>query len=424
MASIDELLESANQAGCDDDLSFIIDEHLRIITVPERGVVLGVEGDKDVNRVRFRMNRFYHGSDLSEFCIRINYQNADGDINYFTVTEKTVETDSFCFIWTVAADATMVKGTVLFVVNCFMTDVDGVVQKAYHTTLGSGTVLEGLEPYEGGDIPEIVDYLTHLKNDLMIYSGTLVTGAEEAAAAASRSATEAANAERNAKSYADSSGTSADAAVTSADAAKTSQTAASSSEQAAKVSESNAANSANAAIEAATAAESSEKNAKNSAAESATSADAAKVSETNAAGSAAKANSSAATSQSSAAEAASSATAAKTSETNVGRLLDSITTSYNGGIVGSQLVRIPVTEWNKSDTDAAYSCTLEKAECTAFLVPIATVEPDDVPSAIAAGLYETCQALDGALKFWSKTKPAKELTIAVVLLEPDIKQKG
>ena len=382
MASIDELLESANQAGCDDDLSFIIDEHLRIITVPERGVVLGVEGDKDVNRVRFRMNRFYHGSDLSEFCIRINYQNADGDINYFTVTEKTVETDSFCFIWTVAADATMVKGTVLFVVNCFMTDVDGVVQKAYHTTLGSGTVLEGLEPYEGGDIPEIVDYLTHLKNDLMIYSGTLVTGAEEAAAAASRSATEAANAERNAKSYADSSGTSADAAATSADAAK--------------------------------------------------------VSETNAAGSAAKANSSAATSQSSAAEAASSATAAKesesraatsaaaakTSETNVGRLLDSITTSYNGGIVGSQLVRIPVTEWNKSDTDAAYSCTLEKAECTAFLVPIATVEPDDVPSAIAAGLYETCQALDGALKFWSKTKPAKELTIAVVLLEPDIKQKG
>ena len=35
MASIDELLESANQAGCDDELSFIIDEHLRIITVPE-----------------------------------------------------------------------------------------------------------------------------------------------------------------------------------------------------------------------------------------------------------------------------------------------------------------------------------------------------------------------------------------------------
>ena len=439
MASVEEVLAAMVEPNRDEEeLCFVIDKDLRLISVPERGVVLGVEGDKDVNRVRFRMNRFYHGSDLSEFCIRINYQNADGDINYFTVTEKTVETDSFCFIWTVAADATMVKGTVLFVVNCFMTDVDGVVQKAYHTTLGAGTVLEGLEPYEGGDIPEIVDYLTHLKNDLMIYSGTLVTGAEDAAAAASRSAAEAANAERNAKSYADSSGTSAEAAATSARAAKVSQTAASSSEQAAKVSESNAATSANAATEAATAAESSEKNAKNSATESATSADAAKVSETNAAGSATKANSSATASQSSAAEAASSATAAKasesnaatsanaakTSETNVVKLLDSITTSYNGGVIGSQLVKIPVTRWSKSDSDAAYSCTLEKAECTAFLVPIATVEPDDVPSAIAAGLYGTCQALDGALKFWSKTKPTKELTIAVVLLEPDIKQKG
>lgn len=310
MASVEEVLAAMVEPNRDEEeLCFVIDKDLRLISVPERGVVLGVEGDKDVNRVRFRMNRFYHGSDLSEFCIRINYQNADGDINYFTVTEKTVETDSFCFIWTVAADATMVKGTVLFVVNCFMTDVDGVVQKAYHTTLGAGTVLEGLEPYEGGDIPEIVDYLTHLKNDLMIYSGTLVTGAEDAAAAASRSA-------------------------------------------------------------------------------------------------------------------ATSANAAKTSETNVVKLLDSITTSYNGGVIGSQLVKIPVTRWSKSDSDAAYSCTLEKAECTAFLVPIATVEPDDVPSAIAAGLYGTCQALDGALKFWSKTKPTKELTIAVVLLEPDIKQKG
>ena len=64
MATVDELL-AAETTENDDELSFLIDEHLRIITVPERGVVLGVEGDKDVNRVRFRMNRYYHGSDLS-----------------------------------------------------------------------------------------------------------------------------------------------------------------------------------------------------------------------------------------------------------------------------------------------------------------------------------------------------------------------
>ena len=32
---------------------FVIDEDLRVIAVPERGVVLGVEGDKDANRIRF-----------------------------------------------------------------------------------------------------------------------------------------------------------------------------------------------------------------------------------------------------------------------------------------------------------------------------------------------------------------------------------
>ena len=65
MATVDELL-AAETTENDDELSFLIDEHLRIITVPERGVVLGVEGDKDVNRVRFRMNRYYYGSDLSK----------------------------------------------------------------------------------------------------------------------------------------------------------------------------------------------------------------------------------------------------------------------------------------------------------------------------------------------------------------------
>lgn len=221
MASLDEVLSSMPDMGGEEDsaLDFLIDEHMRIITVPDHGVVLGVEGDKDVNRVRFRMNRYYHGSDLSEFQIRINYQNADGDRNYFTVLEKTVKGDAFSFIWTVAADATAAKGAVQFVVNCFTADSDGVVQKAYHTTLGLANVLEGLDPYEGGDIPEIVDYLTHLKNDLTIYSGTLVTGAEQSAAAASNSAGEAAKAEQSSKSYANAAEASATAAASSAKAA-------------------------------------------------------------------------------------------------------------------------------------------------------------------------------------------------------------
>ena len=67
---------------------FVIDEDLRVIAVPERGVVLGVEGDKDANRIRFRMNKTWRGYDMSKFDLRINYQNANGDKNYYTVTSK------------------------------------------------------------------------------------------------------------------------------------------------------------------------------------------------------------------------------------------------------------------------------------------------------------------------------------------------
>lgn len=205
MATVDELL-AAETTESDDELSFLIDEHLRIITVPERGVVLGVEGDKDVNRVRFRMNRYYHGSDLSSFQIRINYQNADGEVNYFTVSEKTVDTDTFSFVWVVAADAVMTKGTVLFVVNCFTTDSSDVVQKAYHTTLGAASVLEGLEVDMEGNQPQIVDFLAKLKNELTVHAGTVLQqmdayakSAESSKTAAGNSATNAANSATAAK---------------------------------------------------------------------------------------------------------------------------------------------------------------------------------------------------------------------------------
>lgn len=197
MATVDELL-AAETTESDDELSFLIDEHLRIITVPERGVVLGVEGDKDVNRVRFRMNRYYHGSDLSSFQIRINYQNADGEVNYFTVSEKTVDTDTFSFVWVVAADAVMTKGTVLFVVNCFTTDSSDVVQKAYHTTLGAASVLEGLEVDVEGNQPQIVDFLSKLKNELTVHAGTVLQQMDDYAKSAESSKTAAGNSATNA----------------------------------------------------------------------------------------------------------------------------------------------------------------------------------------------------------------------------------
>lgn len=322
MATVDELL-AAETTESDDELSFLIDEHLRIITVPERGVVLGVEGDKDVNRVRFRMNRYYHGSDLSSFQIRINYQNADGEVNYFTVSEKTVDTDTFSFVWVVAADAVMTKGTVLFVVNCFTTDSSDVVQKAYHTTLGAASVLEGLEVDVEGNQPQIVDFLAKLKNELTVHAGTVLQQMDDYAKSAESSKTAASN-------YADDAGKSASSAARSASAAagsassaagsassaSSSAVAAGSSATAAKTSESNAATSATAAGNSATAAQSS--------------ATAAKTSETNAGSSATKAGDSATAAKTSETNAATSETNAKTSEANAKKYADEVRTVAEG----------------------------------------------------------------------------------------------
>lgn len=117
MDNLDELFDGMPEP--DAGLDFVIDESKRLIAVPEEGVVLGVEGDKDVNRIRLRINRYYRGSDLADFAIRVNYENAEGDRNYFTVTEKTVTEQTITFIWVVAADAVAYKGAVHFAVSFY-----------------------------------------------------------------------------------------------------------------------------------------------------------------------------------------------------------------------------------------------------------------------------------------------------------------
>ena len=56
MADLDKMFAAMADVSAEDSTcDYIIDEDLRVIAIPERGVVLGVEGDKDVTRIRFRM---------------------------------------------------------------------------------------------------------------------------------------------------------------------------------------------------------------------------------------------------------------------------------------------------------------------------------------------------------------------------------
>lgn len=304
MVDLDKQFAAMADVGEEDTAyDFVIDEDLRIIAIPERGVVLGVEGDKDANRIRFRMNKTWRGYDMSKFDLRINYQNANGDKNYYTVTSKHTEGNAVVFDWIVAADAVAYQGDVFFIVVGLIT-TGGMVNCAFHTTLGKAKCLEGLVVDTKTDISEIRDFMATLKAEVEAYGQTFVNAAAASAKAAKAS-------EATAASSASAAKTSETNSVTSAKVAKTSETNASTSASAAKTSETNAG----------TSAASAQANAKK--AEAAR--DDANTSKTAAAGSAAAAkkdaqtaSSAASTATGAASTATGAASAAKTSETNAG----------------------------------------------------------------------------------------------------------
>ena len=231
-----QFAELADTSAEDSTCDFVIDEDLRIIAIPERGVALGVEGDKDANRIRFRMNKTWRGYDMSKFDLRINYQNANGDKNYYTVTSKHTEGNAVVFDWIVAADAVAYQGDVFFIVVGLIT-TGGMVNCAFHTTLGKAKCLEGLVVDTKTDISEIRDFMATLKAEVEAYGQTFVNAAAASAKAAKASETTAASSASAAK-------TSETNSVASAKVAKTSETNASTSASAAKTSETNAGTSA------------------------------------------------------------------------------------------------------------------------------------------------------------------------------------
>ena len=218
-----QFAEMADTSTEDSAYDFVIDEDLRVIAVPERGVVLGVEGDKDVNRVRFRMNRYYRGTDISDFNIRINYQPAEGEVNYFPVTEKTVADDAIYFVWLVGADVVAAKGTVYFVTRFFTAEEDGTIVQEFNTTLGNARTLEGLAVDAQAEDKPVKDLLAQLEYDLKTYTAPFVqqakTYAENSAQSAARSATSA----TQAATYANTAQTGAQNAEASAGKAENAQ---------------------------------------------------------------------------------------------------------------------------------------------------------------------------------------------------------
>ena len=173
--NVDEVLAKMDAPDSSkEEIQYIIDENLRVISIPPLGVVLGVEGDKDVNSAKFKMVRYYKGIDLSKFDIRINFANANGDLSYYTVKNLTVTDDTLTFEWLVGYLATKYKGTVRFVVRMITTDAStGEVQQAFDTTVGEARSLEGLLVDTSID-EKVYDIVAQLKADLTDHVNNLI----------------------------------------------------------------------------------------------------------------------------------------------------------------------------------------------------------------------------------------------------------
>ena len=142
MATAEELLAGVTTV----DKTLIISNDLRTISIPPTVTNLGVESDNDILRLKFKMSRYIGDVDLSAFSIRINYVNAQGESDVYTVSDATTTADHISFSWLVGPTATRYKGETRFNVCLVMLTSDGeYVDREFNTTVATMKVLEGLE---------------------------------------------------------------------------------------------------------------------------------------------------------------------------------------------------------------------------------------------------------------------------------------
>lgn len=134
--------------------AYRIDGDMRVVQVPSDAAVLGVEGDRNTNRVAFFLPREYRGTDLSGFSVQVSYVNAGGELGVYDAGKPTVEADGLSFDWLVEEPVTRYVGAVRFAAKLYQADERGTVLRQYSSTVGTAQCLEGLDV--DAELPEDV----------------------------------------------------------------------------------------------------------------------------------------------------------------------------------------------------------------------------------------------------------------------------
>lgn len=159
--------------------AYRIDGDMRVVQVPSDAAVLGVEGDRNTNRVAFFLPREYRGTDLSEFDVQVSYVNAGGELGVYDAGKPTVEADGLSFDWLVEEPVVRYQGAVRFAAKLYQADERGAITRQYSTTVGTATCLERLDV--DAELPEDVT-----KSLLAQLTGLTEASAKRANEAASR----------------------------------------------------------------------------------------------------------------------------------------------------------------------------------------------------------------------------------------------
>lgn len=151
--------------------TFIIDNNLRRINIPDGANVFGVAGDIEVKCISFEMPRYYNGIDMSEFKIFVDYENAKGDRNYYKVVDiKThsattqQSSDNITFTWLLESDVTAYQGTVVFAIRMVKRDGTKII-KQFDTDKATGIVLDGMNVFQRVPLSDQKDILGKIEND-------------------------------------------------------------------------------------------------------------------------------------------------------------------------------------------------------------------------------------------------------------------
>ena len=177
--SLDEALGMSLADEADESIH--VDISTRQITIPESQQVFGVESDENVEVKHIVIDgRYNDGTDLSTFTFRVNYQNANGDKGTYLATELQVNDSSIEFDWVIGRKVVAYKGAIAFIVCAYTIDSSSVIQNEWNSTLGKGTVLEGLEVSEFDFGDDIVRQLASILSDVNKAQASAKASADEA----------------------------------------------------------------------------------------------------------------------------------------------------------------------------------------------------------------------------------------------------